>query len=97
MPKHLFQKGIFLLAASSCLILSNSAMSQFGAGYGPPLVTEAPERIFNTSDAHYAWLLEQAEGGTEHTFDTLPRWDGLWVTAGNTQPSRWARLALRSK
>jgi len=56
----------------------------FGAGYGPPLKTVPPPREFATSAEHYAYLLEQANGGTTHTFDTLPRWDGLWQTAGNT-------------
>jgi len=64
--------------------VSPGAMAQFGAGYGPPLVTVPPPREFATSEEHYAYLLEQANGGTTHTFATLPRWDGLWVTAGNT-------------
>jgi len=58
--------------------------AQFGAGYGPPLQTIPPPMAFETSAEHYAWLLEQAGGGTEHSFETLPRWDGLWNTAGNT-------------
>ena len=33
---------------------------------------------------HYAYLLAQAKGGTKHTIASVPRWDGLWVTAGNT-------------
>jgi hypothetical protein len=67
--------------------LAPAALAQggaFGAGYGPPLQTVPPPREFATSADHYAYLLEQANGGTKHTFDTLPRWDGLWQTAGNT-------------
>lgn len=60
------------------------ASAQFGAGYGPPLVTVPPSIEFETSEEHYAWLLDQAGGMTEHDFDSLPRWDGLWNTAGNT-------------
>src|SRR5689334_3939653 len=56
----------------------------FGGGYGPPLKVVAPPRSFATSDEHYAYLLKQAKGGTKHTLATVPRWDGLWVTAGNT-------------
>jgi hypothetical protein len=66
------------------LLLPGAAAAQFGAGYGPPLVNEPPPMEFESSAEHYAYLLEQAGGGTGHTFDTLPRWDGLWVTAGNT-------------
>lgn len=61
-----------------------SAQNFFGAGFGPPLQVVPPPQEFSTSDAHYAYLLEQAKGGTQHTLATVPRWDGLWVTAGNT-------------
>jgi hypothetical protein len=66
------------------LALPTIASAQFGAGYGPPLKTVPPPREFKTSEEHYAYLLAQAKGGTKHTFETLPRWDGLWQTAGNT-------------
>lgn len=56
----------------------------FGAGYGPPLQVIPPSQEFASSDAHYAWLLEQANGGTQHTVESIPRWYGLWTTAGNT-------------
>lgn len=66
------------------LTLPPAAHAQFGAGYGPPLRVEAPAREFATGDEHYAFLLQQANGGTQHTLDSVPRWDGLWDTAGNT-------------
>ena len=72
------------LAALGFVLMPIAAFAQFGAGYGPPLETVPPAQEFATSEAHYAWLFEQANGGTEHTFESLPRWDGLWVTAGNT-------------
>ena len=40
--------------------------------------------MYADSDAHYAALLAAANGGTRHTIDSVPRWDGLWETAGNT-------------
>lgn len=74
--------------AGICLFVLGAAptasIAQFGAGFGPPLENMPPPMQFETSAEHYAWLLEQAHGGTTHDFDTLPRWDGLWVTAGNT-------------
>src|SRR5215467_15994226 len=56
----------------------------FGGGYGPPLKVVPPPKTFATSEEHYKYLLEQAKGGTKHTISSVPRWDGLWVTAGNT-------------
>ncbi len=70
--------------ASIALLVPVAAFAQFGAGYGPPLETIPPDREFGSSAEHYAWLLEQTGEPTEHTFETLPRWDGLWNTAGNT-------------
>ena len=43
-----------------------------------------PAKVFSTSDEHYKYLFDQAKGGTKHTVTSVPRWDGLWVTAGNT-------------
>ena len=72
--------------AAFCIlgVVPLAASAQFGAGYGPPLVTVPPPMEFETSEAHYAYLLEQANGGTTHTIESVPRWDGLWQTAGNT-------------
>ncbi len=74
-------------ATLGMLVLSffaSVAFGQFGAGYGPPLATVPPPKEFKTSAEHYAYLLGEAHGGTTHTWETLPRWDGLWQTAGNT-------------
>ena len=72
---------LFVLPVTLCC---SAVMAQFGAGFGPPLAVVPPEREFATSDQHYKYLLEQANGGTQHSWNTLPRWDGLWNTAGNT-------------
>jgi hypothetical protein len=77
--RSILKHGLFALA-----LVALPAFAQFGAGFGPPLQVEPPAREFATSDEHYAWLLEQAGGGTQHTITSVPRWDGLWNTAGNT-------------
>jgi hypothetical protein len=59
----------------------------FGGGYGPPLAVMPPPKAFATSDEHYKFLLAAAKGGTKQTITSVPRWDGLWVTAGNTHMS----------
>ena len=48
----------------------------------PPL--EMPPREFATAEEHYNYLYEQADGGTQHTMETIPVWDGLWVPGGDT-------------
>lgn len=81
------EKNIFGLLGAAVVLGSPAAHAQFGSGYGPPLEVVPPPMEFETSAEHYAWLLEQADGGTQHTIETVPRWDGLWVTAGNTHMS----------
>ncbi len=76
-----FVAAALVLAAPS---LSFAQRGQFGGGYGPPLKAEKPPKEFATSDEHYEYLLAQAKGGTKHTLATVPRWDGIWNTAGNT-------------
>src|SRR5690349_18995860 len=73
-----------LVAGFSATAMLSAQPGAFGGGYGPPLKVVAPPGAFATSDAHCAYLLKQAKGGTKHTLATVPRWDGLWVTAGNT-------------
>jgi hypothetical protein len=75
---------ILIQLAAITLVAPSVASAQFGAGFGPPLETVPPPLEFETSADHYALLLEQAGEMTRHEFDTLPRWDGLWNTAGNT-------------
>src|SRR5688500_19098791 len=72
----------FALASAPSMLLAQPG--SFGGGYGPALQVVAPPRAFTTSDEHYKYLLDQAKGGTKHTLASVPRWDGLWNTAGNT-------------
>src|SRR5688500_20139343 len=73
--------AVALCSASSRLVAQPGA---FGGGFGPPLAVAPPPRAFATSDEHYKYLQTAARGGTKHTLTSVPRWDGLWVTAGNT-------------
>ena len=73
-----------LFSAPQMLVAQPGA---FGGGYGPPLAVVPPPRAFASSDEHYNFLLAAARGGTKHTIASVPRWDGLWVTAGNTHMS----------
>jgi hypothetical protein len=53
----------------------------------PVPAVEAPPRDFKTAEEHYNFLLERANGGTKHTMQTIPVWDGLWGSGNNTMPS----------
>ena len=48
---------------------------------------EVPPREFATAEAHYRYLYEQADGGTQHSMETIPVWDGLWGAGDNTMPA----------
>lgn len=47
------------------------------------LVAQKPARQFRDSAEHYAYLLAQADGGTQHTMQTVPQWEGLWDRGDN--------------
>jgi len=48
---------------------------------------EYPPQNFPTPEAHYNYLLEQANGGTRHTMETIPSWHGLWSSGFNSMPA----------
>ena len=39
---------------------------------------------FANSTEHYNYLLRLHKGGTRHTYQSVPKWEGLWRGAGNT-------------
>jgi hypothetical protein len=53
----------------------------------PVPTVEKPPREFKTAAEHYTFLLERAHGGTKHTMQTIPVWDGLWGSGNNTMPA----------
>src|SRR5262245_52316868 len=76
--------AVFTVTLGSVTSMAFAQPGAFGGGYGPALSVVAPPRTFTTSDEHYTYLLQQAKRGTKHTITSVPRWEGLWVTAGNT-------------
>ena len=75
-------KGLLWTGLGLCLVavVPSFAIAQRG---GPPFVVVPPPMEFETSAEHYSYLLEQANGGTPHTMETVPQWNGIWQTAGN--------------
>jgi hypothetical protein len=76
------------LSITALLLFSAGAVAQEGSlafTTLPPV--EQPPRDFETAEEHYNYLYEQADGGTQHTMETIPLWDGLWGSGGNSMPS----------
>src|SRR5438034_11164887 len=82
--KSLREVVVVIFAMGIVPTLAFAQPGSFGGCYGPALKVVPPAKVFSTSDEHYKYLLDQAKGGTKHTVASVPRWDGLWVTAGNT-------------
>ena len=43
-----------------------------------------PPQNFTSSTEHYQYLFRLHKGGTRHTYESVPKWEGLWSAAGNT-------------
>ena len=86
--RHPFFK--FSLALILLTGFQSSSFSQMetleGRELGDPEV-EYPPQNFATAEEHYNYLLEEADGGTQHTMATIPVWDGLWSAGYNSMPS----------
>jgi hypothetical protein len=72
-----------------CTIGSAHAQAPAGGGgtgfFGGELpAVETPPQQFPDAEAHYRYLLDQAGGGTQHTMETIPQWNGLWTSGRNS-------------
>jgi hypothetical protein len=80
-------KTLFPVAATAWLVVAAEVSAQ-DPGYvgearpGVPAAI-APPRPFANSTDHYRYLLEQHDGGVTHTYDSVPKWEGIYSTAGN--------------
>lgn len=50
-----------------------------------------PTQTFANSTEHYNYLLRLHNGGTRHTYESIPKWEGLWSGAGNTATSLFVK------
>ncbi len=72
-------------AAFLAVTLSVTELSIAQISPVPPV--EPPPESFATAAEHYEYLYDAADGGTTHTMETIPVWDGLWGSGGNTMAS----------
>ena len=91
-----FEQAFSGLAAVAALVAANPTLHAQNRESGatveeqftlPVPTVEPPPRAFKTAEEHYNFLLERAHGGTKHTMQTIPVWDGLWGSGNNTMPS----------
>ena len=52
-----------------------------------------PVRNFATSTEHYEYLRQLHKGGTRHTYESIPKWEGLWSAAGNSSTALFLKGA----
>jgi hypothetical protein len=50
-----------------------------------------PPQNFATSAEHYDYLFRLHKGGTRHTSESVPKWEGLWSAGGNTSGTLFAK------
>ena len=72
----------FGLALGACMWLVAGSVAAFAQGPGVPEPMNPPGN-FDTSQEHYDSLYETHGGGTGHTYETVPKWSGLWSGGGN--------------
>ncbi len=73
--------GIFFSSGT----LAQGDVSEWYTGAARPGVPEsiAPPQAFANSAEHYNYLLELHNGGVTHTNASVPKWNGIYSTAGN--------------
>jgi hypothetical protein len=74
--------GILMACAASLLITASIPTLSMAQLQPVPVVANAP-RAFATSTEHYEYLKQLHNGGTIHTAESVPKWEGLWEPSYN--------------
>lgn len=74
---------VLMACAAGLLITASIPMTAMAQLQPVPQVVPAP-RVFPNSTAHYEYLLAQHNGGTIHTYESVPKWEGLWEASYNS-------------
>ena len=70
------------LLACAGILASALLQAQPPARVPLPEAVQPPQR-FATSAEHYDYLYNYHKGGTTHTWESIPKWEGLWSADGN--------------
>ena len=74
-----------IIVAGISITASGAIFAQFNA----PTPDALPFPMeFETSREHYDYLLDYYKGGVKHDYLSVPKWEGLWSTGGNTGGNR---------
>ncbi|MBF9033189.1 hypothetical protein HKCCE2091_02975 [Rhodobacterales bacterium HKCCE2091] len=73
-------RNTFASLGTAAVLATGAATTALAQGL-PDLVP--PPRTFANSTEHYQFLLDMYDGGTEHTYETVPTWEGLWEAGPN--------------
>ena len=60
----------------------------FGGRGGPMPETFQPPSEFATSAEHYEYLQSDYDGGVVHSYESVPKWEGVWSPAANNSGNR---------
>ena len=88
-----FALGLLLTVSAPILSFSQTTPPPAAPAPAPaanPMAVDivAPPRAFKTAEEHFNYLKRQANGGTHHTYESVPKWEGLWE-------ANWNSIALR--
>jgi hypothetical protein len=78
-------KFTVMQSALACGLLYIAVLAQAqppGSRVPLPDVVQPPKR-FATSTGHYQYLYDYHDGGTVHTYESVPKWEGLWAADAN--------------
>ncbi|WP_338720904.1 hypothetical protein [Devosia sp. XK-2] len=80
---------VLLACALGLLVATSTPVLSFAQAANPLAVSVVPPpRAFATAEEHFNYLKRQANGGTHHTYESVPKWEGLWEAS-------WNSIALR--
>ena len=90
---HRCRRFAFGSLLSLVMVSAGVSLAQPGPGafrgFGGALPeTIPPPREFATSAEHYDYLREHYDGGVVHTWESVPKWDGIWSAGANNSGNR---------
>lgn len=82
-------KHILMGCAMGLAVVASAPVAAVAQSTNPlALEVVAPPKAFTTAEEHFNFLKRQAAGGTRHTYESVPKWEGLWEAS-------WNSVALR--